>query len=153
MKYDSIWFGNFNSFEDVYEYTSLVGDEYQEEFSQFQQDFKIKEYSDEAICQIFYKKATNDIRQLLMGNPGDYQYIKQLENLAIEKNYNTVIIYGGYDYQKERETTGLKKITDIASSNYELDFIGTLHFDYKDAIKKYPKTLSEYGDLEYQKKK
>lgn len=146
MKFDSIWFGNFRSIEDVYMYTSSISDEYQENFSQFQQDYKIKAYEDESIFQVYYQDATDNIFELLSGNPGDYQYIEQLKGQELLTNYNTVIIYSGYDYKAERDETGLKYVVHKSGVNYNIDYIGTFIFDYQDAREKYPRTLSKYGD-------
>ncbi len=153
MKYDSIWFGNFIALEDVFDYTGISNDEFGDDFCQFKTDFKIREYEDDSIMQVFYEDETDDARQLLLGNPGDYQYIEQLQNHELFKKYNTVIIYSGYDYKHERDLTGLKYQLNACGENYDIDYIGTFIFNYQDAKNKYPHTLSQFGDEEYEKRK
>ncbi len=153
MKYDSIWFGNFSSFEEVYNYIGVSTDEFGDDYWQFKEDFKISEYEDDSIMQVYYEDKTNDAKQLLLGNPGDYQYINQLKSHELLKKYNTVIIYSGYNYQHERDKTGLKYKFNVHSEDYDVDYIGTFTFDYREAKRKYPQTLSKYGDEQYQIKK
>ncbi len=149
MKRDSIWIANFASYEDVQDYKRLMENEYGDKECQMKIDFKICEYDDEIIFETFLNKHTNKLDTLIKGNPGDYQYMEQMQEIELEGQYNTLIIYSGYDYIKEREETGLKFVEKIKNANYEIDFIGVFDFNFTRARTEYPKTLSKYGDEQY----
>ncbi len=152
MKRDSIWIANFKTYEDVQDYKRLMENEFGDRVSQMKSDFKISDYDDEVVFETYLDQKSDKLETLIKGNPGDYQYIKQLKTKKLSKKYNTLIIYSGFDYEAEQSKTGLKQVTGVGNEMYEIEFLGVFDFDFTKAKKKYPKTLSKYGDEQYEKK-
>ncbi|CAI8706331.1 MULTISPECIES: immunity 22 family protein [Bacillus] len=117
----SIWIGNFESKEELMNYTNI---EYTEDgdsiSSAFEKDFNLDYYDRDLIEKKWISKSTNSVKDLLDGFSYSDQFLEQLDTIRYSEEFNTAILIYNLEYDAQKTKSKFK--------NSDLKFIGVAQY-------------------------
>jgi hypothetical protein len=113
----AIWMGTFDNEEDFSNYVFIdYTDDGDSIYSEFEREFGLKYYDRDMVERDFRNNSSN-LAELLSGF--SYSESFKLDNIRIEKSYNSVLLI--YDYEKPI-------VKELIQENTKMDFIGQIDY-------------------------
>ncbi|MFJ8413915.1 immunity 22 family protein [Bacillus paramycoides] len=117
----SIWIGNFESKEELMNYTNI---EYTEDgdsiSSAFEKDFNLDYYDRDLIEKKWISKSTNSVKDLLDGFSYSDQFLEQFDTIRYSEEFNAAILIYNLEYDAQKTKSKCK--------NSDLKFIGVAQY-------------------------
>ncbi|WP_426980660.1 immunity 22 family protein [Bacillus pseudomycoides] len=117
----SIWIGNFESKEELMNYTNIGYTEDGDSISSaFEKDFNLDYYDRDLIEKKWISKSTNSVKDLLDGFSYSDQFLEQLDTIRYSEEFNTAILIYNLEYDAQKTKSKFK--------NSDLKFIGVAQY-------------------------
>ncbi|RDW16451.1 hypothetical protein CWR48_16325 [Oceanobacillus arenosus] len=117
----SIWIGNFESKEELENYTNIeYTDDGDSISSIFERDFNLEYYDRDLVEKKWISPSTNNVKELLKGFSYSNQFFEQYDTSNYKEESNVAILIYNMEYDANK--------TKIKYKNSELKFIGVAHY-------------------------